>query len=533
MKKIFFITFILGVLIACSKEMLAPTTPTYDGDVSFISASIIEAEEGFLDDLPRLRSSIDYPTSGNATYRWSAGDKIGAVQIINNNPPVTYAINADVFQGNFPFSLANEGVNPLISQGIFASEELTFSGLTEGEQYFFYYPYNENAIVNGELVFNMPPQKQEGSASTISNLSGRDFMFSLDTIIAENQQRSLVASELDQVKFSHATASLKYKIAGSSAQTKIYCIDLHSGSSIFATRATLSAETALRSRGNSIPLQYYYSNETNSMPLYLGENGYTLSSSSDTLMSSLLLFPIDGMGNVNVYLHTNKGTYTVPKNITTNIVANKYYSLNINNLSSSPLTSTTWDNASSILPPPIIGDSIFIYCAAHLAWISSISYNTYSDPRIGNNVTFNGYKIKMINDIDLNNITWKPIKDFEGVFDGNGRTISGLYIYRGSIMNFGVFSVNYGTIKNLIIKAPYISSLTTHAGAIAGSNSNNGLIVNCHVIEGGTITGGNYIGGIVGYNSNTGLTFGDCSVDPKTTISGRPYYGRKCGYPSI
>ena len=100
---------------------------------------------------------------------------------------------------------------------------------------------------------------------------------------------------------------------------------------------------------------------------------------------------------------------------------------------------------------------------------------------------------------------------FDGVFDGNGHTIKGLYI--NSKDNYaGMFGYNAGTVKNLgLIESKISASLTnsySYAGGIAGYN--RGTINNCYntgsvsasskVASSYTSGSNSYAGAIAGYN---------------------------------
>lgn len=119
---------------------------------------------------------------------------------------------------------------------------------------------------------------------------------------------------------------------------------------------------------------------------------------------------------------------------------------------------------------------------------------------------------------------WEPIgldvtstHSFGGVFDGNGHTISGMYINADAgtndiyHRNYGLFAEVKGTIKNLTIDQSYIcvSGGAKNAGAVAGSLAlDEAGIENCvsnAVIE--TYDDGN-AGGVVG-NGN-GYTITNC-----------------------
>ena len=109
---------------------------------------------------------------------------------------------------------------------------------------------------------------------------------------------------------------------------------------------------------------------------------------------------------------------------------------------------------------------------------------------------------KMANDIDLTewiaeeNPTngWAPIDNFAGTFDGDGHTISGLYVNRPSESYGGLFGNCSSTpvFKNVVFLNPVILS-KNYAGALVGS---------C----GGTITNIKVIGGDIESNRAGGIT---------------------------
>ena len=71
---------------------------------------------------------------------------------------------------------------------------------------------------------------------------------------------------------------------------------------------------------------------------------------------------------------------------------------------------------------------------------------------VNNGDSFAGKTVVLTNDIDLDGSDdnqWTPISPFYGTFDGQGNTISGLYINQPDATYFGLFAHNYGTIKNL------------------------------------------------------------------------------------
>lgn len=91
----------------------------------------------------------------------------------------------------------------------------------------------------------------------------------------------------------------------------------------------------------------------------------------------------------------------------------------------------------------------------------------------------------LMNDLDLNNILWKPINNFSGVLDGNNHCILNLKMQNEEYL--GLFNRNNGTIKNLGIKdfdfkyyeASNNSSYPTVSIGTLVIN-NNGVIKNCY-----------------------------------------------------
>ena len=118
---------------------------------------------------------------------------------------------------------------------------------------------------------------------------------------------------------------------------------------------------------------------------------------------------------------------------------------------------------------------------------------------------------------------WEPIgtKDnpYTGTFYGNGHRIKGLYIGDTIRDNQGLFGVNKGAIKNVIMAEGGITAKSTF-GMICGYN-NGGIIENCSVsgyVAG--VNGSKQMGGICGFNDANGR-ISDCSYDDKDGDSSR------------
>lgn len=110
------------------------------------------------------------------------------------------------------------------------------------------------------------------------------------------------------------------------------------------------------------------------------------------------------------------------------------------------------------------------------------------------NAGFNTISGKLMKDIAVTGV-WTPMNAYCGTFDGNGKTITGLYNLDSSKSNVGFFGTveASGTVKNLRVKdAHFLGRL--FVGAIAGQNK--GTILNCAASA--TLSANTYIGGLVG-----------------------------------
>jgi len=122
-----------------------------------------------------------------------------------------------------------------------------------------------------------------------------------------------------------------------------------------------------------------------------------------------------------------------------------------------------------------------------------------------------GIYYQLANDIEITAKYWSPIRlftynsvGFEGVFDGNGYTISGI---KNNVNSFqlGLFGLNSGTIKNLTvsgdIEAPTDKEHAGNAGILLAYNAEGAVVDNC--FSSGSVKGNYQIGGLVGTNFGT------------------------------
>lgn len=142
---------------------------------------------------------------------------------------------------------------------------------------------------------------------------------------------------------------------------------------------------------------------------------------------------------------------------------------------------------------------------------------------------------KLMNDIDLTEVLgygwwdeygWLPFETFYGHLDGDGKVISGLHATRPGVDNCGFFGIieTGATIENLGIEISPAGTMTggNRVGALAGWNK--GTITGCFS-TGAVIGTGNSIGGLVGQNDGT-IT----NSYSRATVSGVNNIGGLVGY---
>jgi len=171
-------------------------------------------------------------------------------------------------------------------------------------------------------------------------------------------------------------------------------------------------------------------------------------------------------------------------------------------------TSEIWDGTADITWYNTSETEFTITTAEQLAGLVQL---------VNSGTSMDGKTIKLGNDIALNDTTdwknwatsnselkpWTPIgsanaRRFYGTFDGDGYTVSGVYI-NGNSWYQGLFGYTNGsTIRNLGMVASYIKGGENVGGLVA---SNTGSIINCYAI--GNVFGTRNVGGLAGGNGGT------------------------------
>ena len=170
-------------------------------------------------------------------------------------------------------------------------------------------------------------------------------------------------------------------------------------------------------------------------------------------------------------------------------------------------------------------DPYQIGTAEELYWFAQ--YVKPSDPtswyacaKLTENITINEDVLDAVAHGDTDDLNkWTPIYLYLGTFDGNGHTISGLYLSetdRNSGSQIGMFGVVRGTVKDLTLADSYVAGVFYYVGF----NDTDDRVQS-------------YIGGICGYIS-PGATVSGCHFNGVVSAStseiyNLPYAGGICG----
>ena len=158
--------------------------------------------------------------------------------------------------------------------------------------------------------------------------------------------------------------------------------------------------------------------------------------------------------------------------------------------------------------------------AAQLAWFRDWVNVTYT-PAEGETATLHKTAYaKRTADIDMSSVcseaigSWVPIASYKGIFDGDGHTLSNLYV-NTTDTKAGMFgSTSDCTIKNITF-----SGVNITGGGVTGII---GSIDKCSVtnvtVTDGVITGKSYVGGICGSGSES--TISHCTNHAQVTSIG-------------
>ena len=170
--------------------------------------------------------------------------------------------------------------------------------------------------------------------------------------------------------------------------------------------------------------------------------------------------------------------------------------------------------------------------------IGSLDQLKFFRDAVNDENTFAGQTVLLTASIDLNNEEWTPIgksgKTFQGTFDGQGNTVSNLYINTPTQDDVGFFGfTSVGEIKNLTIENANVTGYLD-VGAVAGTPYTS-KYTNITLKGEVKVQGFAYVGGMFGKNVYANLT--DLTIDAAegsyvTADSGayRTYVGGVIGF---
>ena len=205
------------------------------------------------------------------------------------------------------------------------------------------------------------------------------------------------------------------------------------------------------------------------------------------------------------------------------------------------------ENVSEV--PILVNGYYEINTADQLYWFAAQvnSGNTSIDGKLMGDIAINKNLLKA--DGTFNSGKWRnwiPIgnssNQYTGTFDGNSKTISGLYFNDTSVDYVGLFGCANGTIRNVCVVDSYLNggnlvggivgynyktvSSCSNAGTVKGTNgvggvvgiSEAGTVENCS--NSGSISGSIYVGGVLGENYGNATNCSNIGVITGTTYVG-------------
>ena len=191
--------------------------------------------------------------------------------------------------------------------------------------------------------------------------------------------------------------------------------------------------------------------------------------------------------------------------------------------------------------------ALFLCTLMTFAQFSGSGAGTENDPylilnpiqlnQMRNYLNRSGVYFKLMANIDLTEFLqdenpaqgWQPVGNsssaaFKGILDGNGKTVSGLWIKRSNTDNVALFGYTNGaTIKNIKVTGASIEG-KDHTGGLAGTSLSS-TFTDCTFS--GEVKGASRVGGIVAKSSEESV-LSNCRLYDSQVI-GKDYVGGACG----
>ena len=449
-------------MTACTNENNDSLSNNFSDEISSIR---ISASNFKYENLTRTDFIID---SNGAKFIWAENDTIGIFPRIGD-------------QLGFPM-IDGAGANLA-----------TFHGggwaLQASEQYYAYYPFSRANFVAADkknnVEFIYTGQTQSANDCT-KGLGAYDFMAAAETTSTNGSLN---------FEFKHLGSLMQFNIKAPA--TAVYTeLTLSVDEALFPTKATIDLQT------NPIVLNVLESAKSFSLSLQ------NIAIEEDATMTLNMMFPpADLTGKmIAIALKDANGCIYETSVAGKNYEANGAYRITTDMAVAEGLEASepVFDAATK---------TYLITDGNELLWLAE--NNSALKPT--------GVNAKLMNDIDLKNFPWTPIQIFVSenvfVFDGNGYTISNLYIDGLNKKDMGLFGGGdiSAIIKNLTIDGAKIENCNDRVGVIAGKMS--GELINCHVKNSSVMSADNdpYVrkyGALVGLFS--GWIVEDCSVSNVT-----------------
>ena len=174
-----------------------------------------------------------------------------------------------------------------------------------------------------------------------------------------------------------------------------------------------------------------------------------------------------------------------------------------------------WSQSDEVITPtePALSDGFYqIGTAGELMWFMRhvAEGNTSACCELTADIVLNTNLLQTIDAGSTPVNKWIAPSEYRGTFDGNGHTISGIYLpIERSDQGAAMFQQLYGTIKELGVLDSYFGGKGTYyAATFAGYLQNNGSIIDCYSFA--KIDGTYYNGGIAGKCNGSKSSITNC-----------------------
>ncbi|MFR9602959.1 MAG: GLUG motif-containing protein [Rikenellaceae bacterium] len=470
MKKILLYVAAMAAFAACSKADVDDPTPEV-GDV--VSVSVIA--EG---DDADTRVSFD----GEWTISWDEGDALLAIE--------------------------GSGATSEFTMSSYHATNPTFVGTSMGGNYNLIYP---NSVVDYQI-----------------NSGSSRFNLDLTTQSAGAQHTIMISEEMIAYTISSTDVTMKH--LGAAAVLEITSED-YDGYTIEKVEVSgLNNAATLDASYKFTDFDYLLYDLSSTSPITITDGETKIGSEGAEVRFNIFATTIasDGSVDINFYLSSDESSVVLTKSIT-NASSGDFefgratYTTLKCELSSSDLV-TSWDQLAATSFSVGDGSKDDPYEISTASELALLSANVISD------TDYDDVYFELTKDIDLAGAEFTSIGSyasvsFQGVFDGGGHTISGLYINKVDQTesgDYGLFGyIDGATIKNVNVSGSMTGSIKTTEdymciGGIVGDASNS-TVTNCSFS--GSLEGDDYsyVGGIVGYAYNSTVT--NCSFSGSISVT--------------